>query len=376
MAISDKPGHPARQTRQDSEGGPSGGSAASVAGSVAGVEGGRRPTLKTIAEIAGLGVTTVSRALKDGPEIGEETKRRVREIARDVGYRPDRAGVRLRTGKTNVISLILNPHEEVLGYGSSMILGMSKALRQTGYHLVVTPHFLEGDPMEPIRYIVETGAADGIILSRTQPQDQRIRYLLELGFPFVSHGRTELASAHPYHDFDNYAFAFEAARRLSELGRRRLSIVAPPGQVMFHTHMMMGLERAAHQFGAVQVPIPGVDLDSPPDIIRQAVFDMVRRGDAPDGFICGGDVSAMALVAGLIDAGLRLGVDADVIAKQTSPVLDQLRPAIDTFVEDLTRTGFDLVSLLLRAIAGEPAEQLQTIGKPEPRFRTLTGGPG
>ena len=336
----------------------------------------RRPTLKTIAELAGLGVTTVSRALKDGPEIGEATKRKVRQIAQDVGYRPDRAGVRLRTGKTNVLSLILNPHEEVLGYGASMILGMSEALRQTGYHLVVTPHFLEGDPMEPIRYIVETGAADGIILSRTQPQDQRIRYLLELGFPFVSHGRTELASAHPFHDFDNYEFAFQAARRLSEKGRRRLSIVAPPGKVMFHTHMMMGLERAAHQFGAVQVPIPGVDLDSPPETIRRAVYALARGGDAPDGFICGGDVSAMALVAGLIDAGLRPGVDADVIATQTSPVLDQRRPALDTFVEDLTATGFELASLLLRAIAGEPAEHLQTIGKPEPCFRTGRAGSG
>lgn len=362
MAVSNKSGPPFRQPHKSNESG-----AAVAPASPEGA--GRRPTLKTIAEIAGLGVTTVSRALKDGPEIGEETKRRVRQIADDVGYRPDRAGVRLRTGKTNVISLILNPHEEVLGYGSSMILGMSQALRRTGYHLVVTPHFLEGDPMEPIRYIVETGSADGIILSRTQPQDKRIRYLLELGFPFVSHGRTELASPHPYHDFDNYEFSYEAAKRLVGLGRRRLSIVAPPRQIMFHTHMMMGLERAAHQFDAVQVPIPGVDLDSPPDVIRAAVRELAGGPDAPDGYICGGDVSAVALVAGLVDAGLRPGEDVDVVAKQTSPVLDHMQPPIDTFIEDLTKTGFELASLLLRAMAGEPAERLQTIGRPEPRLR-------
>jgi LacI family transcriptional regulator len=69
-----------------------------------------RPTLKTIAFLTGLGVTTVSRALKNGPEIGQDTKQRVRLIAQQIGYRPNRAGVRLRTGKTNVISLILNTH--------------------------------------------------------------------------------------------------------------------------------------------------------------------------------------------------------------------------------------------------------------------------
>ena len=57
--------------------------------------GDERPTLKTIAFLTGLGVTTVSRALKNGPEIGEETKERVRQIAKQVGYRPNRAGVRL-----------------------------------------------------------------------------------------------------------------------------------------------------------------------------------------------------------------------------------------------------------------------------------------
>ena len=331
---------------------------------------GKRPTLKTIAEIANLGVTTVSRALKDGPEIGEDTKKRVRRIARDIGYRPDRAGVRLRTGKTNVISLVLNPHEEVVGYGTSMIFGISQALRDTAYHLVVTPHFLGGDPMEPIRYIIETGSADGIILSRTRPQDERIRYLLEVGFPFVCHGRTELATPHPYHDFDNYAFAFEATRRLTAKGRRRLCIIAPPEGVTYHNHMLMGFERALHHFGAVMVPAPGIDTDTAPDEIRAAIRDMMGKAGAPDGFICSGDVSALALNAGLRDAGLTPGRDADLVAKQTSAMLDHTTPAIDTIYEDLTATGHALASLLIGRINEEPMETLQSIREPELRFRT------
>ena len=334
------------------------------------VDPGKRPTLKTIAEIANLGVTTVSRALKDGPEIGEDTKKRVRRIARDIGYRPDRAGVRLRTGKTNVISLVLNPHEEVVGYGTSLIFGISQALRDTAYHLVVTPHFLGGDPMEPVRYIIETGSADGIILSRTRPQDERIRYLLEVGFPFVCHGRTELATPHPFHDFDNYAFAFEAAKRLAAKGRRRLCIIAPPKGVTFHTHTMMGFERASHQFGAAIVPAPGIDTDTEPDDIRLAIAAMMRGEDPPDGFVCCGDVSALALSAGLRDAGLQTGRDADLVAKQTSAMLDHTTPAIDTIYEDLTATGHALASILVRRINDEPVETLQSILEPELRFRT------
>ena len=147
--------------------------------------------------MTGLGVTTVSRALKDAPEIGEETRRRVQLVARQVGYRPNRAGVRLRTGKTNVISLVLNTEEQIMGFVSDIIYGISEFLAQTPYHLIVTPYSRKNDPMEPVRYVVETGSADGIIISRTEPDDARVRYMMERGFPFATHGRTDMGGAAP-----------------------------------------------------------------------------------------------------------------------------------------------------------------------------------
>ncbi len=100
-----------------------------------------RPTLKTIAFMTGLGVTTVSRALKDAPEIGPETRKRVQLIARQIGYRPNRAGVRLRTGKTNVIALVLNTQDEIMGFTSQVIHGVADVLAETQYHLILTPLF-------------------------------------------------------------------------------------------------------------------------------------------------------------------------------------------------------------------------------------------
>src|SRR5882724_13045484 len=96
-----------------------------------------RPTLKTISEITGLGVTTVSRALKDGPELRSETKARVRAVAAELGYRPDRAGVRLRTGRTFVIGLILDQTVAIAEFERRIILGVSQVLYGTAYHLVV-----------------------------------------------------------------------------------------------------------------------------------------------------------------------------------------------------------------------------------------------
>jgi LacI family transcriptional regulator len=121
----------------------------------------RRPTLKTIAQITGLGITTVSRALKDGLELSVATRARVREVADQFRYRPHRAGVRLRTGRTYVIGLILDQNNTVAEFERRIILGVSRVLAHTNYHLVVMPLMQNADLMEPIRYFVETAAADG-----------------------------------------------------------------------------------------------------------------------------------------------------------------------------------------------------------------------
>jgi LacI family transcriptional regulator len=138
------------------------------------LEAGERPTLKTISRLTGLAVATVSRALHDAPDIGEATKRRVQEMADLVGYRPNRAGVRLRTGKTNVISLVLSTDHDVMNHTARLISSVAGALRDSPYHLIVTPYFPAEDPMAPVRYIVETQSADAVILNQIQPRDPRV----------------------------------------------------------------------------------------------------------------------------------------------------------------------------------------------------------
>ena len=127
--------------------------------------------------------------------------------------------MRLRTGKTNVISLILTVETEVLGLSSHLVYGISEYLAGSPYHLIVTPYSKRSDPLDPVRYIVETASADGIIFSRTEPMDARVRYLSERGFPFATHGRTEMGIEHPFFDFDNGRYAEIAVERLARRGR-------------------------------------------------------------------------------------------------------------------------------------------------------------
>lgn len=336
--------------RGDSEGGP----AAEAS----------RPTLKTIAFMTGLGVTTVSRALKDAPEIGEETRKRVQLVARQVGYRPNRAGVRLRTGKTNVISLALNTEEQVGGFVSDLIYGISEHLAQTPYHLIVTPYSRSNDPLEPVRYVVETGSADGIIISRTEPKDARVRYLTERGFPFATHGRTDMGIEHPFHDFDNHAYAVEAVRQLATLGRKRLALLAPPPNLSYHHHMRNGFLDGLGETGLTEVPFTGANIDHSIDEIRARTVDLMRRASRPDGIVSGSGQATFAIVAGIEDTGLKVGEDIDIVSKQSSRLLHVLRPTLYVVNESVRLAGRELARSVLGAIEGKDARSLQSLSAP------------
>ena len=323
-----------------------------------------RPTLKPIAFITRLGITTVSRALKDAPDIGADTKERVRLVARQIGYQPNRAGVRLRTGKTNVIALVLSIEEELMGFTNHMVFGISEVLTGTPYHLVITPHASARDPMVPIRYILDTGSADGVIISRTEPNDPRVALMTERGMPFATHGRTNMGIVHPYHDFDNEAFAREAVRRLVERGRRHIAIILPDAHLSYTAHSIKGYRDGLSLYDARPVLFDSVTVESPLTAIHDATRALMSGPNAPDGLISMAGGCTIAMVAGLEAAGKVLGRDVDLVSKQNSDLLKWIRPEIIAANEDIRASGAELARAVLASINRASPESLQTLQQP------------
>lgn len=334
-----------------------------------------KPTLRTISEATGLALTTVSRALAGDPKIAESTRRRVAQVASDIGYIPDRAAQRLRTGRTNVIALVLSPHVEIIGFRGSMMAGLSDAIQGTRYHVSMTPYDTHTDIMRPIEHIVRNRLADGIAFAGTNLRDPRVAYLIAEDFPFVTHGRTLGGPDHPWCDYDNGRFVELALDRLHARGRRRVLLFCPSPTLTFSRHMMDALRRRGAELGmAVESP-ERVSLSSSPADIRAFVAQRMSQPHPPDGFICPGEVLALAVMSTLQDQHLEIGGGVDVIAKQTSEVFELVRPRIDTIYEDLRAAGATMGKLLLRRIAGEPAAGLRVLQAPEPRFRVGTQAP-
>lgn len=325
---------------------------------------GDKPTLKTIARLSGLAVPTVSRALNDAPDIGFETKQFIRSIADAIGYVPNRAGVRLRTGRTNVISLVMSTDHDMMNHTARLISSLAGELRNTPYHLIVTPFFPDEDILKPIRYIVETKSADALIMNQIRPNDPRVKYLMEHKFPFATHGRSQWCEQHPYVDFDNIAYGEISVQRLADNGRKSVALVAPPLEHNYAREMVLGASQRAKENGLGFFVINEITSDDPMTKMQDFLVDLFRKRPDIDGIICGSTNATLAAAAAVEEDGRTVGSEIDLIGKESVPVLKLFRNKIIVLPENVDTVGQRLAHAAIRAIREPDAHPLQHLYVP------------
>lgn len=311
---------------------------------------GEKPTLKTISRLSGLAVPTVSRALNDAPDIGFDTKQFVRSIADAIGYVPNRAGVRLRTGRTNVISLVLSTDHDMMNHTARLISSLASQLRHTPYHLIVTPFFPDEDILRPIRYIVETKSADALIMNQIRPDDPRVKYLMEHNFPFATHGRSQWCKEHPYVDFDNIAYGRIAVEKLRNNGRKKIVVLAPPLEHNYAQETVKGTTSAAKELGIELFVLQGIDSDAPMAEMQSYLIKLLTEQPDIDAIICGSTNATLAAAAAVEGAGKNIGEEVDLVGKESIPVLKLFRSKILVMPENIDHVGHQLAIAAIQAI--------------------------
>ena len=125
----------------------------------------KRATIKDIANIAGVNISTVSRALKDHPDIGVDLRNKIKRLAEELHYHPNLMAVQLRKQKSNLIGLIIP--EAYMFFFPSVIKGISDVIQEYGYKLLVlqSGEKLERE-IENVRICYENGV-DGLLMTLT-----------------------------------------------------------------------------------------------------------------------------------------------------------------------------------------------------------------
>jgi len=323
-----------------------------------------RPTLRTIARLSGFAIPTVSRALANDPRINIKTRLKIAEIAQSVGYVPDRAAVRLKTGKTKAISALFSTETDMMNSTARLIAALSQTMRGTGYHLNVTHSFDEAEQMSDVRYVVETRSADVIVLNAIKFDDPRVKYLEEKNFPFVMHGRASKEEKNPYFDYDNRVFAEIGIYELARSHRQNILLIRPPADQFYSMEFLSGAQQAAAKAHVKLRLVDGLDTGDDIEKITDFVTRLLQDEPMIDGAIIATPNGAMAATVGFERNGRILGEDFDLVSKDAIKFLRLFRERIIVVEEDLQRAGTFLARTALALAEGQTDVPFQELEVP------------
>lgn len=336
---------------------------------------------KELARRLKLSQTTVSRALAGYADVSEATRQLVLKAAADYGYRANSSARKLATGRAGAIGFVFPVERNVLvdPHFLEFLAGVSETLGGNGIDIVLSPTTLAEETATYDR-LAREGSVDGIVIAGTEVDDGRVAHLAQLGFPFITHGRTRLgadySTAHAYLDIDNEGGFRRATALLLDLGHRRIGLINGQPDRNYAADRQAGYAAALAERGVAFDPALAVAAPMTVESGYTATRALLARQPRPTAFLCGSTVLALGAMQALAEARLDLGRDVSIIAHDDGlPAVraDLIGLPLTTTYSPIRPAGARLAEMLLALIAGTPAEELREVWPVELILRASTG---
>ncbi len=324
-----------------------------------------RPDIRAVALAAGVSVSTVSRALNGYADVNAKTREKVEQAAETLGYRPSHAAAMLRRNQTGTVTFMVSKPwtKYVDPYFLGVLDGLEMVLTAAGLDLQVVMAREFDREIDIIKAAVERNRCDALVFARTRPEDARIDWLEDRGFPFVTVGRN-LRNSHSFVDRDQVRVGRESALRLAALGHRRIGHLTTPLRYTYTHLTIQGMREGLAEAGLFYDPALDVECFLSRKTGAEAVTELFMRGARPTALICGNDLIAISAMEGLRRLGLTPGEDVALIGCDDIPIAAHVRPALTTFTTDLEALGLRLGRMVQARLQGDCAPMQDLIAAP------------
>jgi DNA-binding LacI/PurR family transcriptional regulator len=310
-------------------------------------------TLAELAQLAGVSVATVSRALAGNPVIAEATRTRIAALAREHGFRLNQAARNLRLKRTGAIGVVLPLGHEAEQHLSdpffmSLLGPLADAIADRGHDLLLTRVIPQDD--EWLDDIVDAGRVDGVIVIGQSNQMETIDRVAARYRPMIVWGADRQGSAQITVGSDNVAGGRMAAEHLLAQGRKRLAFFGNT-EVPEFAARYAGFSQALQAAGREAATLLPVHLTG--EASYNAIEDYLAGHPSPDGIVAASDVIAMSALRALAAHGKRVPQDVGVVGYDDVLIAMYTTPSLTTIRQDVATGARAMVDLLFRRIEGE-----------------------
>ena len=326
------------------------------------VEGHSGPLMADVARLAGVAISTVSRALANPGRVNEKTRTKIDAAAKQLGYTPNAMARGLRVGKSNTVMIILPGS---LYYGVSQVIpqvlqSINRALLENGYNLMIAN--LDRDP-ESERHILDLafgGTIRGAIILSSKLPEVEGRSLANAGLPIVSMLLDMSAAGLPSVVTNDRDAVREVTAEMIRLGHRRFFYIAGPEGNYHDVERYAGALEALHEAGLSEEVLSrsggNLDYQEGFEIGTQAAVDFARLTDRPTAVIATSDDMAISFSSRIQRSGLRIPGDVSVVSFDGSPVCEFYSPPLSTIEQPVEEMGQIAGARLLDAIGHSEKE--------------------
>jgi DNA-binding LacI/PurR family transcriptional regulator len=314
--------------------------------------------LKDIALRAGVSVMTVSKVLRDAPDISAATKARVRQLAQEMGYVPDSLAQGLRTRTTRTFGLVIpavtNP------FFARAILAIEEYAHEAGYELILAHHLNESAREENVIRRLLSRRVDGLIISpvyRLAPTAPIYSELQESGTPAVILGqRAPFCAAFSNVESDDTSGSVAATRHLLELGHRKIAFFAGPSAAAWAQERLDGYKRALRDAQIEPDESLVFNAGSSIEEGENAALQMLNEGVQPTAIQASNDMTAVGAANVLMRQGYKIPGDISVVGYGNILLSEYFTVPLTTVRQPKFRLGAAAIELLRKLLRREPAE--------------------
>lgn len=306
-----------------------------------------RLTLESIAELAGVSRSTVSRVVNNHVSVRPEVRERVLAVIEATGYQPDAAARRLAGQRANVIGLVIAEPAQALfadPYFPRLIQGITQACNLHELTLSLFLFHTKEEEANLYPRILHNNLFDGLIIAGMHMEDPLVTQLIKADTPFVTVGRHENPNVN-FIETDNLAGAHTAVTHLIRLGRQQI------GHITGHLNNRSAVDRQSGYINALRDRGLAVDpaLIEEGDFSESSAYYAMQRLLAKnvDAVFAGSDSMALGALRALRDANVRVPQEVAIIGFDDLPPASLSIPPLSTIRQPIRRVGHLAVETLL-----------------------------
>lgn len=322
------------------------------------------PKMTDIARLAGVHVSTVSRALAGSPLVEKQARERILKIATQHGYVVNAAARNLRTSRTQTLSVVIplaHERDQALTdpFFTDMLGHLADEITQRGYGMYLQKVLPPMDDWLP--RLIAARRSDGIIVIGQSTEHAALEQGARTYAPLVVWGGRFDKQSYCVVGTDNTAAACAATEHLIAQGRRRILFVGDPSipEIQLRCEGYELALKASRTAASANVLAAHMTADG----AYQAMRDFIAKGQDFDAVFAATDVIAISAMRAIAAAGLAIPRDVAVVGFDDITIASHVHPSLTTVRQDIARGSKLLVDLMLRRLAGEDTASVVMPGK-------------